>query len=213
MIEARVICDSIAKHSPRLTTFQLRYPKFIHSEFMTHRSFSRNASSSRAVPVTRNLEEVRSFQLRVQPEYWGAEQKGMSSGEELSDEELIRAKEVWNHAADDAAYHAKRLLQRGAHKSIVNRLLEPFLHINVIMTSCEPGLLNFFGLRLDKAAQPEMRVLAEKMWAVWNESKPKELKCLEWHLPFSEENEDFLSCTKDFRRPLCSCILWSQYFT
>ena len=60
MIEAKVICDSISKDSPRLTTFQLRYPKYIHSEFMTHRMFSRNASSSRAIPVEKNLREVSS---------------------------------------------------------------------------------------------------------------------------------------------------------
>ena len=35
--EVEVVADSIAEHSPRLTTFRLRYPKFIHGEFMTHR--------------------------------------------------------------------------------------------------------------------------------------------------------------------------------
>lgn len=219
MISAEVIADSIGEKSPRLTTFKLRYPKFIHGEFMTHRAFSRNASSSRAVPVSKNLEEVRSDELRAGPLYWGAEQKGMQSGAELDDEfdcvggVIMRDKPLppagrfgsttpypgrtqkalaeiyWRYAVLDAAQKAENLHVLGAHKSIVNRILEPFLHINVVMTSCEPGLLNFFGLRLDKAAQPEMRMLAEAMWRAWNKSLAIKLATGEWHLPFVEPSD------------------------
>jgi hypothetical protein len=86
MIEAKVICDSISPQGHRLLTYgPLIYPKFIHGEFMTHRALSRNASSSRAIPVRKMIDEVRSDILRAGPVYWGAEQKGMQSGEELSD--------------------------------------------------------------------------------------------------------------------------------
>ena len=199
MIEAEVVCDSIGEHSPRLTTFRLRYPKFVHGELMTHRAFSRNASSSRAIPVSKNLEEVRSDELRAAPVWWGREQKGMQSGDELDDIELIyagrdsngisrqeAAKQQWRTAALHAAKNAEYLHEIGAHKSIINRILEPFLHINVVVTSCAPGLMNFFGLRLDKAAQPEIRILAEYMWGAWNESNPEKLGPGEWHLPFIE---------------------------
>lgn len=189
MIEAKVICDSTGEHSPRLTTFRLRYPKFIHGEFMTHRTFSRNASSSRAIPVSKNLEEVRNDELRAAPVWWGREQKGMASGDKLTGGDKASAIAHWRKAAWDAANRADELIHRGVHKSIVNRILEPFLHINVVMTSCEPGLLNFFGLRLDKAAQPEIRVLAEQMWAAWNESKPTKLEPGQWHLPFITQDE------------------------
>lgn len=193
MIEARIITDSIGPNSPRLTTFVLRYPKFIHGEFMTHRMFSRNASSSRAIPVSKNLEEVRSDELRAAPVWWGKEQKGMQSGEELNGIQLVAAKEIWCASAWIAAERAEMLSKLGAHKSIVNRILEPFLHINVIATSAEPGLMNFFGLRLDKMAQPEIRVLAEEMWKAYNEHKPTELKLDEWHLPFIDsEDIDFM---------------------
>lgn len=212
MIEAKIVCDSIGKCAPRLTTFNLRYPKFIHGEFMTHRMFSRNASSSRAIPVSKNLEEVRSDELRAAPVWWGKEQKGMASGDELDDidtscevpfkdpidnryfNDYVTAREAarqaWRRAALKAASSAEGLVKLGAHKSIVNRILEPFLHINVVMTSCEPGLMNFFGLRLDGAAQPEIRTLAEQMWAAWNASKPQKLELGQWHLPFiSAEDE------------------------
>lgn len=204
MIEAKVICDSIGKHSPRLTTFLTRYQKFIHSEHCRHRAISLCVSSSRAVPVSKNLEEVRSDELRASPVYWGSEQKGMQSGVELSDEELRLyefvtvgdeligkaktpkeyVKLLWKRAALDAVNTAELLSDAGVHKSIVNRLLEPFLHVNVLVTCVEPGLLNFFGLRLDRAAQPEIRVLAEAMWSAWNESRPEVLRSGQWHLPF-----------------------------
>ena len=84
MIEARVICDSISPAGQRLTTFQLRYPKFIHGEFMTHRVISRNAGSSRAIPTVRLIAEVRDDALRAAPVFWGRNQPGMQAAEELS---------------------------------------------------------------------------------------------------------------------------------
>lgn len=183
-IEAQIICDSEGEHSPRLTTFLIRHPKFIHAEFCRHRSFSLSASSSRAIPVSKNLTEVRSDELRAAPVWWGREQRGMASGEELDEQTKAFAESDWESAALMAVENAESMIARGVHKSIVNRILEPFLHINVVATSCEPGLMNFFGLRLDKAAQPEIRVLAEEMWKCWNESAPLMLTPGEWHLPF-----------------------------
>lgn len=186
-ISAKVICDSIGEHSPRLTTLLTRYPKFIHAEHMRHRTGSYCVSSSRAVPVSKNLEEVRSDELRASPVFWGAEQKGMQSGAEVEGRNRDYAKNLWRSAALEAAEFATDLVDLGVHKSIVNRVLEPFLHVNVLVTCAEPGLLNFFGLRLDKAAQPEIRTLAAIMWAVWNESTPKLLKSGKWHLPFIDD--------------------------
>lgn len=198
MISAEVICDSISPAGIRLTTFKLRYPKFIHGEFMTHRVISRNASSSRAVPTAKLIEEVREDSLRVNPIFWGKNQKGMQASEELDNTEkvfvnpympygekltaLVCAKVTWEYAAQTAADLAQELLEVGTHKQIVNRLLEPFSHINVVATATEWD--NFFGLRLHKDAQPEMRALAIAMWEARKASTPKLLKPGEWHLPF-----------------------------
>ena len=169
----------------RLTTFLLRYPKFVHAEHCRHRMMSLCVSSSRAVPVSKNLEEVRTDGLRAGPVYWASEQKGMSGGDELPGTNLATAKAIWKEAALAASLKASDMVSLGVHKSIVNRLLEPFLHVNVLCTVvATPGLTNFFGLRLDRAAQPEIRVLTEQMWAAWNESRPKLLQLGEWHLPF-----------------------------
>ena len=187
MIEATVIRDSISDYGVRLVTMKLRYPKMIHGEFMTHRVFSRNASSSRAVPTAKLLAEVRSRELRAAPVSWGQNQKGMQAGGELSGDTLDEVQRCWAHAAYDAAYHAERMMNRGAHKQVVNRLLEPFSHINVIVTATE--WMNFFGLRLDAAAQPEMRCLAEAMWRAFNESVPLRLGHGQWHLPFVDDED------------------------
>lgn len=204
MIEASVILDSIGEHSPRLTTFLVVFPAFVEQELLRHRSFSFSSSSSRAVPVSKMLEEVRSDELRAAPVWWGREQKGMASGDELSDEPITNwpypkdeyppkserqlAKDQWASAANTAASIAHTLMLRGVHKSIVNRILAPFIHRRIVITTCEPGLMNFFGLRLDKGAQPEIRALAEKMWAAWKASEPRLLRPGEWHLPFISEN-------------------------
>lgn len=182
MITIEIIADSISPLGKRITTLKLRYPKFIHSEFMTHRMFSRNASSSRAIPVRKLVQEVREDALRAAPVWWGREQKGMASGDELDIREKYIAKELWKQAALNAVGSAGALVEAGVHKSIVNRILEPFSHINVVVTATEWD--NFFGLRLDKDAQPEMRVLAEDMWHAMKKSTPKELDYGQWHLPF-----------------------------
>src|SRR5260370_22284192 len=158
MIEAKIICDSVNEQGNRLTTFKLVYPKFIHGEFMTHRLFSRNASSSRAVPVAKLIAEVRDDATRAGPVIWASEQKGMEGGEELSDVpeksfSLLSRKQLamdaWRCAAETAAGWAEVMHRYGAHKSIVNRLLEPFSHIRVVCTATE--YMNFFGLRLHNA--------------------------------------------------------------
>lgn len=195
MIEAKVICDSVNAQGDRLTTFKLRYPKFIHGEMMTHRVFSRNASSSRAIPTAKLLEEVRSDALRAAPVFWGKNQPGMQAAEELSDEadhneisDRTWANLRWRDAALAAAEIAEDMLELGVHKQIVNRLLEPFSHINVVCTATEYA--NFFGLRLDKAAQPEMRALALAMWREYEGSDATLRKPGEWHLPFLDQFDD-----------------------
>lgn len=192
-INATVIADSISPQDIRLTTFQLRYPKFIHGEFMTHRVFSRNASSSRAIPVERLIKDV--MDDPVIPIYWGKNQPGMQAAEELDDQELThvsrygkaissrqRAVEVWLNARGYAVNEAMLLHKLGAHKQIVNRIIEPWCHINVVCTATDYE--NFFALRRHVGAQPEMRALADAMYAAREQSTPKLLRPGEWHLPY-----------------------------
>src|SRR5208282_2522665 len=82
-ITANIIADSISSEKIRLVTIQLRYPRFIHAELMTHRVFSRNASSSRAIPVERLIEDIK--RDTAMPIHWGKNQKGMQAEEECNE--------------------------------------------------------------------------------------------------------------------------------
>lgn len=160
MIKASVIADSAHPETgTRITTFELVYPRFIHSEFMTHRVFNRNASSSRAIPTTKFIEQVRNEP--VMPSHWGKNQKGMQAEEELNPMEIADAAFAWQQAATSAAIYAEILRRGQVHKQIVNRILEPFTHIRVVVTST--SWANFYGLRDHKDAQPEIRELAQAM--------------------------------------------------
>lgn len=182
MISASIVLDSVSEQQHRLTTFELRYPKFIHGELMTHRVFSRNASSSRAIPTEKYLEEVRSDGLRAEPAAWGKNQKGMQAKELLNEKDATEAKRLWSAAALAAAADAERMHKLGAHKQIVNRILEPYVHINVVVTATE--YQNFFGLRLHKDADPTMKALADTMWEAYLASNPVRRQPGNWHLPY-----------------------------
>ncbi len=180
MIEARVIADSISPNDARLTTFVLTYPRFIHSEVMTHKWLSRNASSSRAIPVAKMMAAITGNP--AMPEFWGRNQAGMQAVEELSGEELDMCKKIWLSGRDQALSHVEQFKTWDLHKQIANRILEPWMHITVVCSATDWD--NFYWLRTDMAAQPEFRILAERMLAAHNASEPQSLISGEWHLPF-----------------------------
>lgn len=193
-ITARAIADSVNPQGIRLITMLSRYPKFIHAEHLRHRAFSFCVSSSRAIPAAKNIEEVGSDKLRASPIWWAKEQRGMQGEEYLDPADTDQAMACWAEAAHFAVSSAEEMMTISTHKSIVNRILEPFLHVNVLVTGTTLGWMNFFGLRLDRAAQPEMRALAEETWKVWNESQPEKLEPGQWHLPFiGEEDRDSIT--------------------
>jgi thymidylate synthase ThyX len=179
-ISAKVIADSITTAGVRLTTMQLQYPRFIHSEFMTHRVFSRNAGSSRAIPTAKLVEMVR--ETPVFPVEWGQNKPGMQAEEVISVENQALAKQHWQLAARSAAHTAEILSKLGVHKQVTNRVLEPFLPINVVVSSTEWA--NFYALRDHKDAQPEIRALAIAIKEARGAVIPVELLEGDWHLPY-----------------------------
>ena len=182
--EVKIIEDSIFNGS-RLTTFQLKYPRFIHSEFMTHRVFSRNASSSRAIPVSKMIEQVRNDPAT--PIHWGMNERGMQASKELQEDEAKYVQGLWKDSAILAASLAERMEKLNAHKQVVNRILEPFQWISVVCTATE--YQNFFDLRCHKDAQPEIQHLANMMKEAYTRQNPKELKEGIYHLPYVSEEE------------------------
>jgi thymidylate synthase ThyX len=184
-ISAWIIADSISAEGIRITSVQLRYPKFIHGELMTHRVFSRNAASSRAIPVERMIKDV--MDDPAMPVYWGKNQKGMSAEEEMTAPRIKLLKRKWLRGRDDAVDLATTLMQDGLHKQIANRVLEPWFHINTLVTATEWD--NFFDLRLHKDAQPEMRELAERITEQLETNQPDLLKADQWHTPYAHVSD------------------------
>ena len=178
MIKATVIQDSIFTN--RITTFELEYPRFIHSELMTHRQFSRNAASSRAIPVAKMHEHI--LANMATPVEWGVNRPGMQASEVLSDIEAIGAKALWRCAGEEAVRWAKSLASQHLHKQIVNRVTEPFQVMKTVVTSTEWE--NWYNLRNHADAQPEIRELARDMLAAHKASKPTIIYPGEWHVPY-----------------------------
>lgn len=167
-ITAKVLAASRNKFTgTELFTLELRYPRFIHAEFMTHRVFSRNASSSRAIPIYKQIDAVEASP--VFPSEWGSNKPGMQAGDPLSREAQTLAEEAWYKAALAAVKYARELKDLGVHKQLANRLLEPFSYITVVVSATEWA--NFFDLRISPLAQPEIRILAEKIYAAMAECR------------------------------------------
>lgn len=185
---AKVLADSVSSHGYRLTTMEVRYPRLIHAEFMTHRVFSRNTASSRAIPIKKQIEIIETDPFV--PTYWGANQSGMQAEQELSPADADKARAIWLAARDDAVKHARELQEigeSGVHKQLTNRILEPFMWHVVIVTATEWD--NFFALRANASAQPEIRKAAELMRQALADSTPQTLGDGEWHLPLIQPDE------------------------
>src|SRR5512135_1987029 len=135
MIKAQIICDSMAPSGVRLTTFVLTYPRFIHSEFMTHRVFSRNASSSRAIPVKKQIQEI--IDNPVIPLAFTKNKAGMQGGAALDGEAHDKAVAAWLEGRDRAVEIANKLADLEVHKQYANRVLEPWAHITVVCTATD----------------------------------------------------------------------------
>ena len=160
---AEVLLDSVNPTGQRLTTFVLRFPRFVLSEFNTHRMFSRNASSSRAIPTTKLMQQLR--EDPVIPVEWGRNQSGMQAREVLDADAGRAAEAAWLGARDAALAHVEQLRATGVHKQIVNRVLEPWMWASVIVSSTTYD--NFFTLRCHPDAQPEIKRLADLMRAAF----------------------------------------------
>lgn len=140
----------------------------------------KSAGSSRARPSKAIIDQVKNDPMM--PVEWGKNEPGMKAKTLLDAETTAEAKFWWGTAAKRAADNAAILEKLGAHKQIVNRLLEPFTYIDVLVTGTDWN--NFFHLRDHEDADPTMHDLAVKAKKAIAESVPTQLKPGEWHLPY-----------------------------
>lgn len=174
-----------------IITFELEFPRIILAEFNTHNALSKNASSSRAIPVPTMLKQVR--ENPAMPVRFGAANTGMQDKGEhddlviMSDEQAeswggMYPEDAWRWSANQAADMAERFHEAGYAKQICNRLIEPFQMMKVVMTATE--LNNFIWLRDHHMADPTIAALARKIKAAFEASVPVVLNPGDWHVPY-----------------------------
>ena len=181
-VKVDVILDTINEEGNRLTTLEVTFPRIVATHILTHRAFSRNGASSRAVPVNKNIRYM--LDDTVSPSVYGmpANGKGMNPKNGLHGWRYVAAEVVWKMAALSAAFHASLLSAIGLHKQWANRIIEPFSHTKMLISSTEWE--NFFNLRLAGDAQDAMRHVAYVMQQKINASKPIRVQDGEWHAPY-----------------------------
>lgn len=198
---AKVLADSVNVCGNRLTTWEVTYPRIIHSEMLRHRIMSRNAASSRAVPIERFIGAV--IETPFIPLHIGAAQGGMQAFNEV--DETTR-KMLVNDIADcrfGMTALAEYLSKRGVHKQVANRYLEPFLFITEIISTT--SFRHFELLRDHPMAEPHIQIVARMMSQTRSESIPELLQVGQWHLPLIYEEDKHLSLEDQKKVSVARC--------
>lgn len=186
---AKVICDSIAPNGRRATTMLVTMPQMIEQEFLRHRSFSCSFSSTRAIPMIKQIQAV--IDDPMIPVSWGKVGKGMQAKEELSKSDSYKAREYWLSASRRAIDFTKLLvrdldtnstLENAVHKQVAGRLLQPFAWRTGVITATD--WRQFFTLRCHADAQPEIQPFAYLCLKAYLESISRQLDECQWHRPF-----------------------------
>lgn len=194
-----------------LLTFYLRYPRFIHSEMMTHKDFSRSASSSRAIPVLTMLKQV--WNEPAMPVVWGINKAGMQATDQFDGWKLNFLKNLWQLCGRTVCVFVWVCMKMKVHKQLANRMLEPWQWMHVTLTTCK--VRNFYTLRIHHAAQPEINFLAQMMKAAQELQEPVKLYPGEWHLPWID-GADYDLCSAyiakhpklgDYKKQLTTLLL------
>lgn len=178
---ARVLCDSISPTGSRKLTYLIKLHRSLLAEYNTHRQVVRSVRSSRAVPIERTLQEVSTNPFIPM---FTANQSGMQ-GNLISDENLVSdAVDEWMRTLEDILYHVKKFQEMNIHKQDVNRLMEPFMEVEILTTGTEWE--NLFELRCDSAAAPSFQKVAKEMKHLYDTHEPTPLNFGDWHFPFSD---------------------------
>lgn len=187
-ISAEVLAYSENPQGAQVLTVLATYPRFIHSEVMTHRVFERNGASSRAIPVLKTLKEV--WLNPACPVRWGAANKGMTDKGPLPDWRAKLCRRLWLTARLPIIAFVWIMMKLGLAKQVSNRLLEPWTWMTLVITATEWE--NFYRLRISEYAQPEIKELALRILEAHAAATPKKLAEGDWHIPFDETGRPLL---------------------
>lgn len=206
MISAKVILDSINPYGDRLTTIEYVGARCVLAEINTHRAFSRNTGSSRAIPVLKIIESVEKTPYIPQ---WTRNQPGMVGVADFTRDELDILTALWLDGRDRAVDIAKLLNKKKAHKQHVNRILEPYLFYKGIISSTD--YQNFINLREDEDADPAIATLATKIRECLENSTPKLLEYGEWHLPYVDTLDIGFEDAKNVSAARCARVSYKTF--
>lgn len=183
MQTVEILADSLnVETGDRLTTFLIhKMPKILWQEGLTHRVFSRNSASSRAIPIQKVIEQVKTDPFILD---WTAHQKGMTGKDTLTDAEKKAATIQWLRIRDAAVDGVEVMNKIGIAKQDANRALEPWMYVATIITSTEWE--NFWELRCHPLVQPNIKAIAEEMKAQYDRLKYAQIRPGEWHTPFRD---------------------------
>jgi thymidylate synthase ThyX len=188
-IWAKVVAHSINPCNVRITTLEVSFPRYVLAEVNTHRVFSRNTASHRALPATYVIQQV--CDNPFIPTRFPLEAKGMQAKQWVTQEghpdEFHKLRTFWLQARDRAVEQADLLRKRGVHKQLVNRLVEPFAWTRMVITATK--WINFLNLRTDENADDHIQMLARAMQTALNEAIPTFVPLNGWHLPFVQPEE------------------------
>lgn len=179
-ISVKIVKDSITDDGSRLITWCWEYPRMIHAEIMTHRALSRNSASSRAIPA--GSLRRRTENAPATPIYWGQNQKGMQANQELEGDALQDACNWWRHGLALMSEHHAHGEALGLHKQIVNRVIEPWMVIAVVVSTTDHA--NLFHQRKHHAAEPHFQCIANLAWELFHNHMPTYVAPGGWHLPY-----------------------------
>jgi len=201
-IVVKIVKDSITEGGSRLVTWCWEYPRMIHAEIMTHRVLSRNSASSRAIPASKLRQRV--IDAPAMPVYWGQNQKGMQSGDEIVDLEAARS--WWLRGSAWMLKHNLEGEALGLHKQIINRDIEPWMVIAVVVSTTDHA--NLFHQRKHHAAEPHFQCIANLAWELFHNHMPTYVEPGGWHLPYTDGDPmfDILDITKKISTARCARV-------
>lgn len=191
-VSARVIAHSISAITGiEMITFEWEFPRIILAEVNTHNALSKNASSSRAIPVNTMLDQVRNNP--AMPVRFGAANSGMQDkgvhnepvftiDYRFEQGKWLSPEDAWKSAAKFAAEKAEEFYEAGYAKQICNRLIEPFQRMKQVVSATD--LENFFWLRCHHMADPTIEALAKVAKQARAASRPVVLQPGDWHVPY-----------------------------
>jgi thymidylate synthase ThyX len=212
---ARVLADSVDSAGFRLTTVEATFARSALAELNTHRAFSRNSASSRAIPVKKLLQQAE--ETPFIPRRFSLGMRGMHTNSfiQAGDPAWDVCLGWWLESRDSAVLQAKRGLDLGLHKQDVNRLIEPFLSHTAIISATDWD--NFFTLRLatdedgNPLAYPPIYDLAKSIQEALDGSQPAELgqpgmwAPPPWHLPLRVPEDSLLTVAEQVKVCVARC--------